>query len=385
MKNPVTSERGSALLVVLCLMGMLTLAGLYAVRTSNTDMDLAFNKVNSEQAFYIAEAGAKRGVAELIKDDAWNDGFVDMTFGSGTFTVVVADSTTDPALDDTVIVTSTGASRDAMATVEITIVPEYIYPFRHALFADDKVDIRNSMRTDSYNSDSGSYWSTQTNEDGDVGSNGVVEIKNGAIIGGDAFTSLTGGLTVNTGATVYGTTADDAPPETLSEIPTEEYDWALANTQVSTGITGSYTYDASTYAFETNSSVELKGGVYYFSSFTLLNSAALTVAPGEEVTIYVTGDIEIKNSGDVNPDGDPSAKTFFSQGDLILKNSGTIHGLFYAPDGTADLRNSSDFFGSIVANDIVAHSSAEFHYDRELEKIKKGKTGNLDLVAWKEI
>jgi hypothetical protein len=116
-----------------------------------------------------------------------------------------------------------------------------------------------------------------------------------------------------------------------------------------------------------------------------LNSAALTVAPGEEVTIYVTGDIEIKNSGDVNPDGDPSALTFFSQGDLILKNSGTIHGLFYAPDGTADLRNSSDFFGSIVANDIVAHSSAEFHYDRELEKIKKGKTGNLDLVAWKEI
>ena len=385
MKNTVHSERGSALLVVLCLMGMLTLAGLFAIRTSNTDMDLAFNKVNSEQAFYIAEAGAKRGVAELIKDDTWNAGFTDVQFGSGTFTVVVADSTTDPALYDTVIVTSTGGSRSALVTVEITVVPEYLYPFRHALFADDKVDIRNSMRTDSYNSDSGSYWSTQTNEDGDVGSNGIVEIKNGAIIGGDAFTSLTGGLTVNTGATVYGTTADDAPPETLAEIPTEEYDWALANSQISTGITGSYTYDSSTYAFSTNSSVELKGGVYYFSSFTLLNSAALTVAPGEEVTIYVTGDIEIKNSGDVNPDGDPSALTFYSQGDLILKNSGTIHALFYAPDGTADLRNSSDFFGSIVADDIVAHSSAEFHYDRELEKIKKGKTGNLDLVAWKEL
>jgi len=385
MRNPAYSERGSALLVVLCLMGMLTLAGLYAVRTSNTDMDLAFNKVNSEQAFYIAEAGAKRGVAELIKDDTWNAGFVDMPFGSGTFTVVVADSTTDPALDDTVIVTSTGASRDAMATVEITIVPEYIYPFRHALFADDMVDIRNSMRTDSYNSDSGSYWSTQANEDGDVGSNGVVEIKNGAIIGGDASTSLTGGLTVNPGATVYGTTSDAAESETLAEIPSEEYDWALANSQVSTGITGSYSYDPGTYAFSTNSSVELQGGVYYFSSFTLLNSAALTVAPGEEVTIYVTGNIEIKNSGDVNPDGDPSALTFYSQGDLILKNSGTIHGLFYSPDGTADLRNSSDFFGAIVANDIVAHSSAEFHYDRELEKVKKGKTGDLDLVAWKEL
>ncbi len=385
MRNRVYSEQGSALLVVLCLMGMLTLAGLYAVRTSNTDMDLAFNKVNSEQAFYIAEAGAKRGVAELIKDDTWNTGFVDQPFGSGTFTVVVADSTTDPALYDTVIVTSTGASRDAMATVEITIVPEYLYPFRHALFADDKVDIRNSMRTDSYNSDSGSYFSTQTNEDGDVGSNGIVEIKNGATIGGDASTSLTGGLSVNTGATVLGDTTDEAPAETLAEIPSEEYDWALANSQVSTGITGSYTYDPTTYEFSTNSSVELKGGVYYFSSFTLLNSAALTVAPGEEVTIYVTGNIEIKNTGDVNPDGDPSALTFYSQGDLVLKNSGTIHGLFYAPDGSADLRNSADFYGSIVANDILAHSAAEFHYDRVLEKIKKGKTGDLDLIAWKEM
>lgn len=385
MRNTLYSERGSALLVVLCLMGMLTLAGLFAIRTSNTDMDLAFNKVNGDQAFYIAEAGAKRGVAELIRDNDWNAGYTDIRFGTGTYTVSVTDSFVNAALVDTIIVTSTGSSRAAQATIEITVVPEYVYPFRHALFADDGVDIRNSMRTDSYNSDSGSYWATRTDEDGDVGSNGTVEIKNGAIIGGDASTSLTGGLLVNTGAVVYGTTSDSVPASTLAEIPTEEYDWALANSQASTGINGSYTYDPVTHAFETNSSVELEGGVYYFSSFTLLNSAVVSVAPGADVTIYVTGDIEIKNSGDVNPCGDPAALTFYSQGDLVLKNSGTIHALFYAPDGSADLRNSADFYGSIVANDIVAHSSANFHYDRTLEKVKKGKTGDMDMIAWKEL
>ncbi len=385
MRTILNSERGSALLIALCLMGMLTLAALLAVNTSNTDVDLAFNQLNADKAFYIAEAGAKRGIAEIRTDRTWNSGFTNLTFGGGAFSVTIADSTTDPGLVDTIIVTSSGEANGASATVEITLIPEYIYPFRYAMFADDIVDIRNSMETDSYASDSGTYLSTVLNEYGDVGSNGIVDINNGAIINGDAVTSLAGGLSVNTGAIVTGNVTDTAPPQILDIVPQSEYDSALANNSASTGLSGSYTYDPVTHAFETDGDVIFQSGVYYFSTFTLLNSASVTLAPGAQVTIYVTGDIEIKNSGDVNPTGDPGDLIFYSQGDLVLKNSGTIHGVFYAPDGDADLRNSADFFGSIVAGEIVAHNSSGFHYDRRLSRIKKGDTGDVLLIAWKEL
>ena len=76
---------------------------------------------------------------------------------------------------------------------------------------------------------------------------------------------------------------------------------------------------------------------------------------------------------------------FYSQGDLVLKNSGTITSVFYCPEGSADLRNSSDFFGSIIANDIIAHNSAGFHYDRELDKFRRKSEKFLDKIAWKEV
>jgi Tfp pilus assembly protein PilX len=39
-----TNERGSALLISLCLLAMLTLIGIMALQNTNTEVDLAYNK-----------------------------------------------------------------------------------------------------------------------------------------------------------------------------------------------------------------------------------------------------------------------------------------------------------------------------------------------------
>jgi len=49
------------------------------------------------------------------------------------------------------------------------------------------------------------------------------------------------------------------------------------------------------------------------------------------------------------------------------------------------LRNSGEYYGSIAANDIIAHNSALFHYDRSLGDYHFGDTGDWDIVAWKEL
>ena len=129
----------------------------------------------------------------------------------------------------------------------------------------------------------------------------------------------------------------------------------------------------------------LTSGVYFFSSIILKNNADLTLAPGAEVTIYVDGDVELKNSSSVNVGGAPADLMIYSSGDFVLKNSGDISAVFYSPDGTGDLRNSGEFFGSIITNDIVAHNSANFHYDRMLADISMGKSSDVYVVGWQEL
>ena len=383
MYNPLSNNEGSALLISLSLMLMLSLIAIAAVQKSNTDIDLAFNNIHSEKAFYIADAGAKRAYMEIVNDPTWRAGYSDIQFGGGTYTVAITDSSTNAALCDTILITATGENFNSMSTIEITVAPGIINPFKYALFADDDVDIRNSMRTDSYNSDSGSYLATHLDSLGDVGSNGTIGVKNGAYIGGDVATSLAGGATVNPGATVTGTVSNDAPEQTLEPISAGEFNDAQSSNAAPAGLIGSYSLSGDDLISSGN--LVLEGGTYYFTSIILKNSATLSIMPGEKVTIYVEGDIELKNSGGINTSGAPSDLIFYTSGDIVLKNSSDLHGVFYSPEGSADLRNSADFYGSIVANDIVAHNSANYHYDRNLGNITREGSGDIELIAWREM
>lgn len=377
------NNRGTALILTLFLMGMLSVIAVMAVNNSNTDMELSFNSQNSGKAFYIAEAGAKRSLSQINNNPGWDSGYANISFGGGEYSVDVTDSSTNGLLLDTILLVSTGETHAARSIVEFTLAPEETHPFKYAMFGRDTVDIRNSLLTDSYRSDSGSYFATREDSCGDAGSNGNIIVANGALIGGDVTTSLDSGLSVNPGATITGDTTSTAPVQDVPTIPQSEFDAAAATNDNATGILGPYTLDASG-AFQTTGAVTLTGGVYYFSSFVLKNSASITVAPGASATIYVTGDIEIKNSGDINPGGTPSDLMFYSQGDVILKNSSDAYAVFYT-DGIADLRNSADFYGAVVATKVLGHNSAGFHYDRLLGDIVKKSTSSWEIVAWREV
>ena len=384
--NYLGNESGSALLISLLLIGMLSLLAIMTVRLSNTDIDLSFNQINTDKTFYIAEAGAKRAIAELNSDPTWTAGYYNVPFNNGSYTVRITDSSTDAALLDTIVIMSSGWTIHAQATIEMAVIPQVNSPFRHALFADDGVELKNGMSTDSYNSDSGSYAVTQDTLYGDVGSNANIVMHNGSYVGGDVTTSAdSSALDINSGAKVTGEIRSRAPEERLAAIPQSEFDMAEINNDNTTGISGSYSYNPSSHAFESNGTVTLSDGTYYFSSLTLKNSAELLIAPGADVKIYITGDIEIKNSGGVNAGGAPGNLTFLSQGDLVLKNSGDIYAVFYNPEGDADLRNSADYYGSIVANTIVVHNKAAFHYDRQLGNKKLGGFAGFQAVAWRQL
>ena len=119
-----SNNRGSALLIALCLMALFGLLAISVVEQSHTNMELSFNQVQEDQAFYLAEAGAKRALGVLNTDTDWRTGYQDEEYGVGMYTVIMTDSSTDTTLADTIRIVSTGSVDGARAVIELLVGPE---------------------------------------------------------------------------------------------------------------------------------------------------------------------------------------------------------------------------------------------------------------------
>jgi len=229
MSKKIKNQRGSALLLTLAIMALLTLAALTAVDTATTNMDLSFNYIHADQALYIAEAGYQRAHATKDADSTWRAGFDTTAFGDGKYWVIVVDSIADTMLADTFLIFSFAIVEEAKAAIKATLVLEQWHPFQWGLWGNGSVIIENAVTTDSYNSDSGSFAATYDAGYGSIGSNGIITISNNPTIGGDVMTSTPGGLNIS-GGTILGDTSSTAPSQDFSKlVDASDFTWAEAN------------------------------------------------------------------------------------------------------------------------------------------------------------
>ncbi len=389
MNRSLYNSRGSALLIALMLIGMLTLVGILAVSNSNTDIELSYNQSHADNAFYVAEAGAKQAFITLNTDDKWRNGYSLTNFGQGAYAVALLDSISDPSLDDTVVIRATGELMQAKATVELWTAPEYIYPFQFGLFGDKGIVFDQLGCTDSYNSDSGSYAATQESLGGSIGSNTLISTSKLVTIGGDAYTATGGTISLGAGAKITGDSSTTRDSVTLDAVSQAEYDYARDNSNVTLGMSGTnYTYNSGTKSLTIGSggTVTLQSGVYYFSSLTAGQNCNIVLAPGANVRIYVTGDVVLGQYTQTNAAGTPDQLMLFSQGsNLQFDQYNTFVGAYYGPNAHIQYDQTTQAYGSLVGGSVKLDKGACFHYDRNLAKIKHGTTGAMLKVAWKEL
>lgn len=383
-----SGERGGALIIALCVLLLLTIAAIMAVDTAQTDIELSFNNLNSSQAFYVAEAGVNRALAQLNDDNDWNTGYVEVEFERGTYWVAIVDSFVDSALFDTIIIQSTSHMEEAVANVWAWTVPEYERPFQWAVFSDLDISLGNNTCTDSYNSDSGSYAETVDTLGGDIASNGTITLDQIADVSGDLSSAVDGGIDIGINATVTGDTATNVPEHVLDPIPQEDFDWAESVSLAPIGFTGDYSYDPIDKSLDVgaNETVVLSGGVYYFSSITLDNNAVLEVAEGENVIIYMTDSLVLNEASSLNAGNPPPSLAIFSSGGVYTLGQDTeISAAFYGPEAELLLENSCEVYGSILASQVDMENIACVHYDRALRDLRGGKTGEITMIAWREL
>ena len=388
MRRHLKNNRGSALLISLALILMLSGVAMMAIDRATTDIDLSYNQLHSDQAFYIAEAGIEYAISAINADNTWRDGVDKKSLGNGTFTVTITDSATDSTLADTILLRSRGEVDGAVANLEVSLLNNPANPFERAIFGDEYVKLAQDGCTDSYNSDSGTYMQTLQNEAGSIGANGYVDLAQDATVNGDINTATPGSINTSQGTTITGDTSTSAPSETLNLIPDSEYDWAKSVSNAPAGLTGDFQYSPGTKNLyvKQDDSVTLSSGVYFFNLLKLEQNAHLSIAPGANVTIYMTGDLLVGQDGSINNGGKPKDIAIYSKGEHFQLGPGnTFYGVFYGPRVPFVAGQDASMYGSIIAKSLHLAQNDCFHYDRDLANFTKGFGSEFNIVAWRQM
>jgi hypothetical protein len=122
IKRLLIEEKGSALLLALIIMVMLTFIFIAALTTSITEMDISKNMNERTSAFYLAEAGLELGIKVLKNNpNMQNNDTLEMlvnanpNLGSGSFRVDVTGTVPYK------ILTSSGKSREGVSEVQVIV------------------------------------------------------------------------------------------------------------------------------------------------------------------------------------------------------------------------------------------------------------------------
>ena len=243
----------------------------------------------------------------------------------------------------------------------------------------DFVNAHNNIRTDSYNSELGDYdassswiWdysdtSANRGQNGDVCSNGPIDVKQGAIINGDASGTPVSVAPYGQG-TVTGNVGTTSSPRTFDPV-----DFNEANINDNDTVPKPQKHSWPPYFITPDNDlivsngrdVTLDSGVYRFRNLRVGGGSTLTI--DGEVTIYVERELRFDNGTTVNPGHIPADfKMLVGEGPVNIQGRNQLHGVIYAPNAAVSVGNDGQVFGSIIGKSLDLQGGAHLHFDESL-------------------
>ena len=234
----------------------------------------------------------------------------------------------------------------------------------------DSVRLHNNSRTDSYDSDEGTYGSGPVYENGDVCSNGPVLLDYSSVqVKGDAegstveIRSGSNGSISGQQTTASGTREED-PVDFTQTVnnndndtipPRPPYDWRG----------DSYVSDDGDFILDGGQRLTLSSGVYHFRDMLVRGGGRLTIAG--DVTINIEREMRFDNGTSANPSAAPSElRINVGQGPVNIQGGHDLHAVVYAPQADVIIENNARFHGSIIGKTLTVGGGAQLHYDESL-------------------
>lgn len=411
------------MVLALLLLLVITLIGISALNTSTYDLIISGNHRASEEAFYAAEAGIQDGIRRLVKKIISDTGFEDQakwnvgtTYSSNgfnnTFTAEHLSvgsplkAAKAPNGKPYYLVRSTGTAGSARSTLEALIFLKSNLNFNYALTGCDKVDLKNAVIIDSYNSKNGTYGG-QKGGVSTMSPNGNLYACCATSIHGDV--DVTGNyIPSDISAKVSGTIRAGMAPSPCDPLDVKTFvdkadpfpgsthpDYVLSPAEKRTLSASSGPFKVRDFELGPASTLTVSGSgpvtLYVDGNFTIDSAATLNIEKGTNLTIYVKGDFILSNGSKIQNKNvnDPSSLQVYQsaeegKAEIDMSDASTFIGTIYAPLSNVGILNASEFYGAIIAKTVTIKNALRLHYDEALGA-GSGAGKGYQLVFWRQV
>jgi len=266
--------------------------------------------------------------------------------------------------------------------------------FEYAIFGDQYVHLKSGGTITCYNCDT-------DDKSLQVGTNnilaGSLDLKSGAIVNGDAVIGVGGdpdAVISDESGGIKGNTFIMPKEHELPQVTVPQ--WLASMPSGGTlhsnkTINNSGKYDK--IDLGNSKVITIKGQVnlYIVGDVVLDNAAELRLADANDVslTLFVGGNIEVKNGGVINNLTEDAKKLKIyglnSCQNIVLKNGSDFYGAIYTPNADIVMMNSGDAYGSVIAKSVEQKNSSTFHYDVSLRQVSIEDIGvRFVIKQWRE-
>lgn len=209
----------------------------------------------------------------------------------------------------------------------------------------------NTIRVDSYESNSGAYGGSNIKTNGAVATNGGITMTGGVTISKDVYMLSGQSITAN-GSPSYGSR------QTLSA--------SLSYPNVTSYPGGS------TNLGNVNSGTNLGSGStntnYYCNGINLNSGQVLNI--NGPVTLYINGNCTLNGTVNTLNNKPSNLKIRMMSGAGVNISGTTVYADIYAPQSPANLNNNMNLYGRIICSQLSVSGSGYIHYDESLPALE---------------
>ena len=246
-----------------------------------------------------------------------------------------------------------------------------------------------------------------------IGSNGEIDFQNSSTVTGVELGPSAPNPSFGNGSTVGSITRRSVSEGSHILAPVDVGNSATVNDNVrltnGQDAKTNVTFDPTTriLTMGNNSSLTLGGGTYNFCKFAATNSAAVNIAVGAKVRIFIdsptrsgsgcgegTGTLTAENKIVFNNPSDPENLQIYVYGrssasatsvDVDFKNSVEFDkGFIYAPQSKVEFKNAAEWVGALAAKEVDFKNTIDFTWTSELANLRAETLSIFYKTAWKE-
>jgi len=404
----IQNEKGQILIIsFIFMMTILSIMAAFIFMTSARSKGFAYQAA-SVKSFWLAEAGLEEALYQLYDPgyDNYRDNPTLITcddLGSGSYEVGCVKNA-----DHRYTITSIGWIDDRNINRTIKIVIDVKYGFTSPGFtARNSILVSGQGEIDGYDSSLGVYGGENISGGINMGCNGTINLSGVGVINGDIESG--GNVNISGQAGIYGDVSSgglisgqdlvsgsidenvDPPPQPFDDNIIKQVDAEVekATTDNDNNLLNPLYLTGTQFSLGNGEVYAIPAGKYYFTEFSV--SGTLLINEGDSVTIYYDGsdsdNLVLAGDGIINASDNATNLSIISRSacNISVEAGANFSAIIIAPRATATYTGQADFFGGIIAEDLLLSGGGKVHMDLspEISSTSFYPTG-VNVISWAE-